>query len=55
VLVAESGEQVTELLAELTPARARAIGDAARRRLLEQHTYAHRAEQVEAVLAGAPA
>lgn len=28
------------------------MGDRARRRVLREHTYAHRAEQVEAVLEG---
>ncbi|MBA2383247.1 MAG: glycosyltransferase [Actinobacteria bacterium] len=50
VLVAESGDEVVSLLEELSPARARRIGEAARRRLLAGHTYAHRAEQVERLL-----
>ncbi len=50
VLVADSGEEVSELLAELTPEQAADIGEAARRRVLTEHTYAHRAEQVEQVL-----
>jgi spore maturation protein CgeB len=36
----------------MTPHRARAIGDAARRRVLASHTYAHRASQVSALLQG---
>jgi spore maturation protein CgeB len=55
VLVAESGAEVAELLATLSPERAREVGEAARRRLLEEHTYAQRAEQVESILAGARA
>ena len=50
VLVADSGEEVAELLAELTLEQAAEIGEAARRRVLAEHTYAHRAEQVEQVL-----
>ena len=50
VLVADSGEEVSELLTELTPEQAADIGEAARRRVLTEHTYAHRAEQVEQVL-----
>lgn len=50
VLVAESGEQVIEHLGGLTLERARAIGRAARRRVLAQHTYALRAAQVERLL-----
>lgn len=50
VLVAESGAEVAALLAELTPEQAREIGEAARRRVLAEHTYARRAEQVERIL-----
>lgn len=50
VLVARSGEDVAELLRGLTPDRARRIGQAALRRILAAHTYAHRAAQVETVL-----
>ncbi|CAA9330770.1 MAG: Spore_germination_protein_CgeB [uncultured Gemmatimonadaceae bacterium] len=50
LLVARSGEEVAELLAPLTPERARAIGDAAHRRVLAEHTYAHRAALLEEVL-----
>jgi spore maturation protein CgeB len=50
VLVAASGEEVAEKLRELDPERARRIGEAALRRVLSEHTYAHRAAQVESVL-----
>ncbi len=50
VLVARHGDEVAERLRELTPERARQIGQAALRRILSEHTYAHRAAQVEAVL-----
>jgi spore maturation protein CgeB len=50
VLVAADGSEVASYLSELTPARARATGNRARRHILAQHTYAHRAEQVEALL-----
>jgi spore maturation protein CgeB len=50
VLVARHGDEVVERLRELTPDRARQIGEAALRRILSEHTYAHRAAQVEAVL-----
>lgn len=53
VLVARSGEEVVEHLRALTPGRARRIGDAARLRILSQHTYAHRAAQLETILKGA--
>jgi spore maturation protein CgeB len=52
VLVARSGDEVVERLRALTPASARAIGAAARRRVLASHTYAHRAAQVSALLRG---
>jgi spore maturation protein CgeB len=51
VLVAARAEDVVELLRGLTPARAREIGAAARERVLAEHTYAGRAEQVESILA----
>jgi spore maturation protein CgeB len=50
VLVAHDGDEVADLLRGLTPGRARAIGDAARRRVLAQHTYAHRVAQLDRVL-----
>jgi spore maturation protein CgeB len=52
VLVARDGGEVAELLDGLDPARARAIGEAALERVLAEHTYERRAEQVEAVLEG---
>jgi spore maturation protein CgeB len=51
VLVAADGGEVAALVEALDPARARAIGDAARARVLRENTYAHRAAQVEALLA----
>jgi spore maturation protein CgeB len=50
VLVASSGDEVTEQVCALTPERARAIGRAALARVHGEHTYAHRVEQLEAVL-----
>lgn len=50
VLVAGSGEEVATLLLSLSQNEARAIGRAALRRVLSDHTYAQRAAQVEAVL-----
>jgi len=55
VLVARDGAEVAELLAGLDPDRARAIGAAALERVLAEHTYDRRAEQVEAILEGVPA
>ena len=50
VLVARDGAEVAELLRSLDSERARAMGQAARQRVLAEHTYAHRAVQVEQVL-----
>ena len=47
VLVARTGQDVADLLADLTPDRARAIGEAARKRVLADHTYELRARQVD--------
>jgi spore maturation protein CgeB len=55
VLVASSGRDVAELLVDLDEDAAAQIGDAARRRLLAEHTYAHRVAQLEAILEGARA
>ncbi len=52
VLVAHDGSDVARFVEGLDPQRARDIGQAARRRILRDHTYAHRAEQVEAILEG---
>ena len=52
VLVAADGEEVAAHVEALDPARARRIGDAARRRVLAEHTYAHRAVEVERLLIG---
>ena len=50
VLVARDGQDVAEHLAALTPDRARAIGRAALARVLREHTYELRGEQVDALL-----
>jgi spore maturation protein CgeB len=55
VLVARDGAEVVALLEGLDPERARAIGEAALERVLAEHTYDRRAEQVEALLAGVAA
>jgi len=51
VLVARDGQDVAEHLAALTPERARAIGEAARVRVIAEHSYALRGAQVDAILA----
>ena len=50
VLVAHDGAEVAAHVAALTPERARAIGDAARARILRDHTYARRGAEVDAIL-----
>ncbi len=50
ILVARDGADVAEHLRDLTPARAREMGDAARRRVLAEHTYGQRAVQLDALL-----
>ena len=50
VLLADSGDDVAKQLARLTKADAQRIGQAARRRVLAEHTYRHRAKQVEEAL-----
>ena len=50
VLVARDGAEVAEHVRALTPARARAIGEAARVRVLAGHTYARRGAEVDALL-----
>jgi spore maturation protein CgeB len=50
VLVARDGNDVAEHLHKLTPERAHTIGQAALRRVLAEHTYAHRGAQVDALL-----
>jgi spore maturation protein CgeB len=50
VIVATDGADVVRSLDELDQERAGAIGRAARRRILAEHTYAHRAAQLEEIL-----
>jgi spore maturation protein CgeB len=50
VLVARDGKDIADHVRTLTRERAREIGDAALRRVLEEHTYAHRGNQVDALL-----
>jgi spore maturation protein CgeB len=50
ILVAASGAEVVEHVRSLTPAAARQIGRAAFRRVLMEHTYSHRAAQIDELL-----
>jgi spore maturation protein CgeB len=53
VLVARDGRDVADHVGALTPDRARHIGDAARARIMADHTYAHRGAEVDAILKAA--
>src|SRR5206468_3589423 len=50
VLVARDGQDVAEHVRTLTQERARSIGEAALKRVLSEHTYAHRGAQVDSLL-----
>lgn len=50
VLVARDGQDVADHLRALDPARARAIGEAARARILAEHTYERRGAEVDKLL-----
>ncbi|ACM21589.1 glycosyltransferase, putative [Geotalea daltonii FRC-32] len=49
ILVAGSGEEVADILERLTPREASMVGLHAFARVRAEHTYAHRARQVEAI------
>lgn len=51
ILVARSGAEVAEIVQQLSDVQARAIGEAARRRVLAEHTYERRGRLVESILA----
>jgi len=52
LVLLRDGAGVAEALVALSPADARRIADAARRRILSHHTYANRATQVDHFLNG---
>ncbi|TFZ06221.1 hypothetical protein EZ313_06135 [Ramlibacter henchirensis] len=52
MLVARNGDEVAHQLESLDTDKARAVGEAAYRRVLAEHTYDHRAAQLDAVLEG---
>ncbi|HYP14086.1 MAG TPA: glycosyltransferase, partial [Bryobacteraceae bacterium] len=52
VLVARNGEEVAEQMNRLSSERAQEIGQNALARTLAEHTYEHRARQVDAILSG---
>lgn len=49
VLVANNGNEVAQILSDLSPQRAASIGRAAYEKITSFHTYAHRAKQVDAI------
>lgn len=55
ILVADNGENVVRILKELDSDTAWNIGHAAMERVLKEHTYSHRASQLEKLLLEAPA
>jgi spore maturation protein CgeB len=50
ILVAENGAAVQQLLSSLTKERAYEIGQAALKKVLEKHTYTHRAAELDKIL-----
>ena len=50
VLVARDSQDVADHVGSLTPQAARRIGDAALKRVLSEHTYAHRGAEVDELL-----
>jgi Uncharacterized protein conserved in bacteria len=54
VLVARDGQDVIDIMAGLDADKARQIGERALARVLAEHTYAHRAEDVDAIFRNHP-
>lgn len=50
ILVAHNADQVVDILMDLSPAKARIIGEAAYDKVIREHTYRHRANLLEATL-----
>ena len=50
ILVVNNGEEVKQVLAQLTGEQAAAIGKAALQKVLAQHTYTHRAVELDRIL-----
>ncbi|MDA8157069.1 MAG: glycosyltransferase [Actinomycetota bacterium] len=49
-LTASNGDEVAQIVSSLTQQEARKIGQAARKRVLSEHTYRHRALQFDAIV-----
>src|SRR3546814_7559824 len=52
ILVARDGMDVAEILEDLTPEKAAAIGSAAQAKVLARHCYSSRAREVDGLLRG---
>ena len=50
ILVARSGDEVKEILSSLSPEKAKQFGQAALKKVLDKHTYAHRATELDRIL-----
>jgi spore maturation protein CgeB len=50
ILIANNGEEVIQILAALTNEQAEEIGKAALRKVFTEHTYTHRAAELEKIL-----
>jgi spore maturation protein CgeB len=50
ILVAKSGDEVKEILSGLTTEKAKEVGKAALKKVLEKHTYAHRSIELDKIL-----
>lgn len=50
ILVARNGDEVKEILSSLTEEKAKQIGQAALKKVLDKHTYAHRATELDKIL-----
>jgi spore maturation protein CgeB len=50
ILVAQNGDEVKQILSSLTNEKATAIGQAALKKVLAQHTYTHRAATLDVIL-----
>ncbi|WP_207497096.1 CgeB family protein [Aridibaculum aurantiacum] len=51
ILVATSGDDVRDIISHLTEEKAKEIGQAALKKVLEKHTYTHRAEELDKIFA----
>jgi spore maturation protein CgeB len=54
VLVARTGEDVASYVASLDPELSRSIGERAQARMLDEHTFAHRALEIEVAIGELP-